>query len=499
MALISSSIQQPMLFNSFNFLVFFPLFFLAWLATPLKYKWITLLAGSVFFYCFASVWLIIIPLIVCSIIYSASLRINRLEKNQGFVISTIVCLILTFLIYYKYNNIFPAVISETILLSLGVPIGISYFTFQAIGYLIDVKNQKIPAEKNFFKLFLYLIYFPKILAGPVERPDRFLTQLNSPGEYSLSKLTGGLKLVLVGLFKKIVIADRLSLIIDPVFSEPMANAGMPILLSSFIFPLQLYMDFSGYTDMARGFSKILGIDLIENFKKPFSSTTLTEFWRRWHISLSTWFNEYVFSPLVIATRNLNNLGLFLSLLITFTVIGIWHASTLGYLIYGALIGIIVFVETITKRKRKKISSKLKPGFLNVTGRVYLYLIITFLFLFIKTENFSGFTEVIKAISKIELISDTRLVVQHFINGVAFVKLNAFTYLGTLIKDYNTQVLIFAGIVLYIISLVKDNRHSLLTFIKNIQVVRHFGYFFILLLIMGFGLFHNTSEFLYFKF
>lgn len=492
-----------MLFNTFYFFVFFLVFFICWLLFPAKFKWVSLLIGSVYFYCVASSILILVPIIICLITYICSLQINRLKAND-IIFGSIIFIIVGFLLYYKYLNSFIdfAGLSALSRFSVvAVPIGISYFTFQAIGYLIDAKNNHIAVERNIFKLFLYLIFFTKIIAGPVERAGNFLSQVNQPAKFLYSNFSIGIKLILVGLFKKVVLGDRLNLLISPAFNDLASNEGMPIILASFIFPLQLYMDFSGYTDMARGFSKILGINLTENFNKPFSSTTLTEFWRRWHISLSSWFNEYVFKSLTISTRNWNQFGLFVSLVITFTIIGVWHGPTMGYLVYGVLIGLIVFLETFSKKGRKKIAKKMSDRTVKIIGHAYFYLIIVFLFLFIKTETLPHYANVVKSIVKIELVKDTKDTFNHFVHRHPFStdKLNTYTYVGNLLNNYNTRVILIASLFLMILNSIKSNEFNLLNRFKKITLVRHSGYIFLLLLIMQFGLFHNTNEFLYFKF
>src|SRR6185312_9317052 len=256
-----------MLFNSFNFFVFFLSFILIWSVFPSSKKWISLLLGSLYFYYTASGALIVIPLLITIIVYAGAFAIKKYGFNL-FLTATVV--VLSFLIYYKYIGAFSSLFHDFKFNTLLVPLGISYFTFQAVDYLIEIKNKKIEPEKNIFKLCLYLIYFPKIIAGPIEKPSNFLNQINKPTSYNFHNTTQGIKLIIVGLFKKVVVADRLNLIIAPVFANVAENQGMPILISCLLFPVQLYMDFSGYTDMARGFSKIMGIELTENFNKPFN-------------------------------------------------------------------------------------------------------------------------------------------------------------------------------------------------------------------------------------
>ena len=491
-----------MLFNTFNFFVFFTIFFICWMLFPTKLKWISLLIGSIYFYCVASSILILVPIIICLITYLCSMQINKFKVSH-VLFWAIVFIIVCFLLYYKYLNSFIDFAGLSLLshFSVAVPIGISYFTFQAIGYLIDLKNNQIAVERNILKLFLYLIFFTKIIAGPVERAGVFLSQINQPSKLSYSNFSIGIKLILLGLFKKVVLGDRLNLLISPVFADLTSNEGMPIILVSFIFPLQLYMDFSGYTDMARGFSKILDINLTENFNSPFSSTTLTEFWRRWHISLSSWFNEYVFKPLTISTRNWNQIGLLVSLVITFAIIGVWHGPTMGYLVYGVLIGLIVFLETASRKTRKKIAKRMNEKVVKIIGHAYFYLIIVFLFLFIKTETLPQYTNVIRSMSKIELVKDAKDTFEHFVHGKPFssTKFNTFTYIGNLLKDYNIRAIFITFFFLLLLNTIRDNRISLFNRAKKITLVKQCGYIILLLLIMQFGLFHNTSEFLYFKF
>jgi len=241
-----------------------------------------------------------------------------------------------------------------------LPVGISFYTFQTLSYTLDVYKRKMNSERNFFKFALYVSFFPQLVAGPIERATNLLPQFSIKYDFDYQRVSDGLKLVLWGLFKKIVVADRFAIYVDEVYNNPDAYQGMPIVMATVFFVFQLYCDFSGYSDIAVGSAKILGYDLMENFRGPLLSRNITELWRRWHISLSTWIRDYMYKPLMFKFRYWGNNGMTTIVLFTFVVIGIWHGANWPCIIFGFLHGIALAYEVSTKKIRRNLKKRI-PG------------------------------------------------------------------------------------------------------------------------------------------
>lgn len=266
------------------------------------------------------------------------------------------------LFYFKYLNFFAEAFS-TMLAAAGMetgftteyiilPLGISYYTFLKFGYILDVWRGKIPPERNAVNYFAYLLFFPYMLSGPVERARNMFPQLAQHRIFNRDFVVAGLRIILWGYFKKVVIADRISQVIDPVFTHSDTYSGAAVALACVLYHVQLYADFSGYSDIARGVAQLFGIKIINNFDRPFYSPSLRKYWRRWHISVSTWFNEYLFTPLAIETRNWGSFGVYFSVVVTFTTIGLWHGANWTYIIWGVLLGVFVSIEQAFDKKVK---------------------------------------------------------------------------------------------------------------------------------------------------
>src|SRR3954469_1994036 len=304
-----------MLFNSFEFLIFFlavtSLFFLL----PHRARWSLLLLASCFFYMFFKPEYIFILAFTIIIDYFAGLWIEQAKNDRSrklFLIASLIANIGVLAVFKYYNFLNDQVTGIAKLfgysnhipyLAIVLPIGLSFHTFQAMSYTIEVfrKNQK--AERHFGIYALYVMFYPQLVAGPIERPQNILHQFHEKKIFRYENLVSGIKRISWGLFKKVVIADRLALMVDTVYKDPSQWHGTAILLTIMLFGIQIYCDFSGYSDIALGTAKVMGYNLMENFNYPFRSKNITEFWRRWHISLSSWFNDYVFSPLVINKRD----------------------------------------------------------------------------------------------------------------------------------------------------------------------------------------------------
>lgn len=266
------------------------------------------------------------------------------------------------------SNLIISKLSEII-----VPLGISFFTLQGIGYIINIYMGWEKPEKKFLNFLLYIIFYPKFLSGPVERSNHFLPQLKEIQLFNEEKVTDGLRIALFGFLKKVVIANQLGAIVNNGYSDLGSLSGFNLWILVFIQPLYLYFDFSGYTDIAIGVSKIYGIELLPNFNRPFLSENMTSFWRRFHMSLSLWFNDYMFKQLSFRYRKWGKYAAMFAVLVTFTLFGIWHGAGWNFMVLGFIQALAVIFEFFTKRMRISIFSKI-PGLCRIwTGRIITYL------------------------------------------------------------------------------------------------------------------------------
>lgn len=332
---------------------------------------------------------IFIILFVILINYWLSILIHRTASKQRkktfFYLSLFVNV--SVLVFFKYWNFLILNLFEFFgwlglnnsvsapFLDIALPLGLSYYTFQTIGYITDVKRGTIEPETNFYRFTLFTIYFPKLLVGPIERANHFLPQLKRKISFDKENITEGAKQIAWGLFKKLVVADRIAIYHSEVISTLDFQSGCTILLACVLYTFQVYADFSGYTDIALGTARMFGFDLIENFRRPLLAKNVSDFWRRWHISLSSWVNDYIFNPMALKYRDWGKWGVFSALFISFIVIGIWHGAAWTYVFFGILQAIALIYETVTRRIRKKLSKK-------ISHRLYLSISILFTFLFI---------------------------------------------------------------------------------------------------------------------
>ncbi len=357
-----------MLFNSLHFLIFFALAALVYFLLPLKHRWFWLLLVSVYFYATFTPAYLIILLVVIVLTYFTGLKIEQTEdktlKKIYFFISIISACAILFT--FKYYNFFAVNINflasllhwnySVSLLSLLLPIGISFYIFQSLAYVIEVYRGNYKAEKNFGIYSLYVMFFPQILSGPIGRPSHLLPQLKQPQRFDFDGFFDGIKRMCWGFFKKLVIADRLAMVVNMVYGNLQDYTGIPLIVATVFFAFQLYCDFSGYTDIAIGAAKVLGVNLAENFRQPYLSKSIRDFWKRWHISLMDWFRDYIYLPLggsrVKVSRWL------LNIMAVFLISGLWHGANWTFIIWGGLNGIYILFSVLTSKIRNKMCSKI---------------------------------------------------------------------------------------------------------------------------------------------
>jgi D-alanyl-lipoteichoic acid acyltransferase DltB (MBOAT superfamily) len=336
------------------------------------------------------------------------------------------------LFVFKYYNIF----NETVRIALNefnifynvpefkllLPVGISFYTFQVISYLVDVYRGESAAEKHFGKFAVFVAFFPKLISGPIERARNLLPQFYEQHDFDYQRISDGLKLIAWGLFKKMVIADRLAIYVNQIYDNPGEYSGAPVILATIFFTYQIYCDFSGYTDIARGSAQVLGFRLMENFNRPYYAKSVTEFWRRWHISLSTWLNDYIYTPIVIRKRDWGQAAVLFSIFVTFTLCGLWHGAYWTFIIWGSLHGMMLSLEVITKKQRKKIIKTVPQALYDGTCMLLTFSFICLSFVFFRANTVSDAVLLFNSMVSIDLsnldihvttLSKTELIVAFF--------------------------------------------------------------------------------------
>ena len=332
----------------------------------------------------------------------SSLIIERTEKpavkKLMLTLTLVVCFGVLFL--YKYFNFMAgSVVSlvelfggETppIVLNLVLPVGISFYTFQTLSYVIDVYRGEVKTERNFFFYALFVSFFPQLVAGPIERPNNLIPQLKNPQKWSSENAIKGAKHMLVGFFKKIVVADLVSVYVNSVYNNPDSVTGLGVIIATALFAVQIYCDFSGYTDIAIGCARIMGIRLMKNFDHPYTATTIKEFWGRWHISLSTWFKDYLYFPL--GGSRCSRPRHLLNLMIVFAVSGLWHGAAWTFVIWGVLHGIYQVVGTLTIKRRnaliERIGLSTEHPVIVWGRRIITFILVDFAWLFFRANSIS---------------------------------------------------------------------------------------------------------------
>jgi len=386
-------------FLSPSYFLFFPVAALGYFALPPKARNGWLLAASCFFYLCAGPEYFPFLLGTVVVTYFAALSLEK-DRCKGLLIGCL-CLFIGALGIFKYLRFGADTLSRLLALAgldwspavpeLLLPAGISFYLFAAMGYLIDVYRGKVTAERNFFKCALFLSFFPALLSGPIGRAERLLPQFYSLHKFNYGNLREGFFRFLWGAFKKLVLADRLAVVVDTVFAAPQNYGAVQVILAACAFSVQIYCDFSAYSDMAVGSARVMGFELIENFRTPYFSRSIAEFWRRWHISLSTWFRDYLYIPLGGSRRGTGRK--YLNVLIVFAVSGLWHGAALSFIVWGALNGLYQVVGGVTAPLRAKARSVLPLGedskLLALWQMGWVFLLSTVAWVFFEAGSVSG--------------------------------------------------------------------------------------------------------------
>ena len=401
-----------MTFNSWEFLLFYPIVALLYFLLPRRTKWVMLLIASYYFYMCYQAELVFLIAGTTLVSWVASLIIEKCDKTAVrrtcLTVTLVVCLGVLF--FYKYFNFlagsaldvmrFFGAEPDPIALNLILPVGISFYTFQTLSYVIDVYRGEVKTERNPFFYALFVSFFPQLVAGPIERPDNLIPQLKKTHKFNYDNFVKGAKHMLVGFFKKVCVADFISVFVDAVYNSPEDATAYGIIVATCLFAVQIYCDFSGYTDIAIGCARIMGIRLMKNFDHPYTATSVKEFWSRWHISLSSWFKDYLYIPLGGNRRGKPRQ--ILNVMIVFLVSGLWHGAAWTFVIWGALHGVYQVVGTFTWKKRNELLgvvglSKDSLGVV-LARRVVTFVLVTFAWLFFRANSMGDAVILLKKLS-----------------------------------------------------------------------------------------------------
>ena len=402
-----------MLFNSFRFLLFFPITLILFHLLPRKAKGPWLLACSYFFYMSWNPRYVVLILFSTVLTYVCGLGIQTVRRRTGeptgrgerIVLAAGIVLNLSVLFLFKYFR-FACASAAAVLGALGaaaempawdpvLPVGISFYTFQTIGYMIDVYRGRVPAEKNFWQYALFVSFFPQLVAGPIERSENLMSQLKELPRPSYESVRRGFLVMLWGYFMKMVIADRAAIYVNAVYGSPEKYPGAYIVLATVLFAFQIYCDFAGYSTIALGAAQMLGIRLVKNFEEPYLSTSVRDFWKRWHVTLNTWFVDYVYIPLGGSRK-----GRFMkyrNIMIVFLLSGLWHGARWSFVLWGGLNGLFQILEDMLSDVFKRFRKGAEPFAARFLKTVGMFVLIDFTWLFFRANGIRHAAALLKSI------------------------------------------------------------------------------------------------------
>jgi len=490
-----------MLFNSLHFLVFFPVVVGLYYGLPPRWRGPLLLLASYYFYMSWRAAYALLLLATTLLDYYSGYRMSQLPTKRGrrpWLYLSLASNLGT-LFVFKYFNFFRDSALQLAqawhlphaavpALGLLLPVGVSFYTFQSVGYIIDVYQGRLEAERNFGRFALFVAFFPQLVAGPIERGGHMLPQFRREHEFDYARIVSGLRLMAWGLFKKVVVADRLALLVNPVFNNPRQHPEGPLLvLATLAFTFQIYGDFSGYTDLARGAARVLGFDFNLNFRQPYQSASVPEFWRRWHISLSSWFRDYLYIPLggsrVGPGRAYGNL------LAVFLISGLWHGANWTFLVWGGLHGVYLVLSTWARPFREWLAQRsglaAHPALRRVLGVLVTFLLVAYAWIFFRANT----------------LGDAVFISQHLLRGWQGMQ---GPQIGTLLLEFSQHyrpelavATLGVGVMLGV-EYLGSHRSPQAWVAAQPFATRWAGYVGLMLLILYLGVFNSTS-FIYFQF
>ncbi|MFH2036260.1 MAG: MBOAT family O-acyltransferase [Candidatus Zixiibacteriota bacterium] len=482
-----------MLFNSLQYLIFFPLVVAIYFSIPHKYRWAMLLAASYYFYmCWKAEYIILI--IVSTLIdYFAGIQMGKKSNKKSRKLYLLLSLFsnLGLLFAFKYFNFFSDSMREIFhtfnlfynmpLFNVLLPVGISFYTFQTLSYTIDIYMGKREPERNLGIFALYVSFFPQLVAGPIERSTRLMPQFFEKHNFEYQRVADGLKLMLWGFFKKVVIADSAAVVVNQIYNNPHDYTGLPIWIATYLFAIQIYCDFSGYSDIAIGSAQVMGFKLMDNFRIPYYSKSISEFWKRWHISLSTWFRDYLYIPL--GGNRVSKLRWYPNLMITFVVSGLWHGANWTFVIWGGLYGTYLILSILTEKFRTGIYERLKISQTGFGARLFkmfvTFHLVCFAWIFFRANS----------------VGDAFYLISNLFTNLEF-KLGGY-YLG--LPRFDLFTLIIAIMMMEAVHLVQRKADFRIVLSAKPQWVRWSFYYATIICIIFLGAFNNSSQFIYFQF
>lgn len=477
-----------MLFNSIEYAIFLPIVFILYWKLPHKYRWAMLLFASYYFYMSWNAKYVFLIFFTTFVSYIAGLLIEKYPIYKKTVLSFTLVACLGVLFVFKYFNFFFEIINSILkvfalpvsdfTLKLLLPVGISFYTFQTLSYVIDVYRGNLKAEKHFGYYATFVSFFPQLVAGPIERPGNLLPQLKKERFFDYNRATNGMKLMAWGFFKKMVVADNLAVMVDRVYNGLTYYEGFAFVLAAFFFSIEIYCDFSGYSDIAKGSAGLLNIELMDNFKSPYFSTTIKEFWSKWHISLSSWFRDYVYIPL--GGNRVSKIRHYLNIFITFMISGLWHGANITFVLWGAINGLLQIIEDIFHiRKETKIYSF--KWFIRVS---LTFIVMMFVWVFFRAQN----------------VDDAIYVLTHMFSGIS----HPYSYIVSGLYSFDmTMGELFFYLGIYLIPLFAVDlisvKYDLIEIInRRPAVIRYTIYYILVMMVL---MFHYVGEvnFIYFQF
>jgi len=487
------------LFNSLEFLIFYPIITILYFILPYRARWVLLLAGSYYFYMAWRPEYIILIMISTFVSYFTGIKIgqanNKSTKKKYLNLSLLINLGL--LIVFKYFNFFNDSL-RTLFTQLNLPynvpgfnlllpMGISFYTFQTLSYSIDVYRGTMKPETHFGIFALYVSFFPQLVARPIERADRLLPQFYNKNKFDYDRVTSGLKIMAWGFFKKVVVADRLGIAVSAIYNNPVKHNSIQFIIATLFFTFQIFCDFSGYSDIAIGSARIMGFELMENFKRPYFSKSVAEFWRRWHISLSSWFKDYLYIPLggnrVSKARN------YFNLFITFLASGLWHGANWTFVVWGALHGAYIVLGRMLAPVRQKLVKLTRINKLPLIHKclqvAFTFCLISFAWIFFRANS----------------IKDAFYIVTHLFTGIG--KITDVKYLVNSISNMaltKFQLIIsVAGIIIIELVHLFQRKGSVFDRISEKPALIRWAAYSILIITTFWLAFSENKQFIYFQF
>lgn len=438
-----------MLFNSIEFLIFFPIVTALYFLLPFRFRWVLLLIASCVFYMFFIPQYILILLVTILIDYVAAIKIEKVEarwKKRYLIISIIsTCLVLFIFKYYDFFNHNIHELCDLLgfhynekLADIILPIGLSFHTFQSLSYVIEVYKGKQKSEKHFGIYSLYVMFYPQLVTGPIERPQNLLVQLREKKIFQYENFVKGLRLILFGLFIKMVVADNLAVYVDQIYKNPEDHNSLSILIGLVFYSFQIYCDFYGYSSIAIGCALTMGYSLIDNFKNPYLAGNLNEFWHRWHISLSTWFRDYVYIPM--GGKRVKVSRWVLNILVVFILSGLWHGPNWTFVLWGLAHGIFILTQNLINRILKISETKSQNIFLKIFNTIKTFILVTLLWVLFRAKDLDEVGTIFNSLfSNFDVEDDFKVDTKIWIFFISFIIIDVLLYKKRFDSWCNQQV------------------------------------------------------------